>query len=337
MSFSAKWLWRNAQDYIFITLGTLLYAVGYCSFVLPERVVIGGVTGLGSIVYFLTGWPFAIGVVQYSINILLLFFAWKVVGKRFVMHTIFGATMLSVFITIMPFLLPHTIQADGAFVVLPLIEGQSFMNVVIGALMAGAGLGLVFIHNGSTGGSDIVAAMVAHKTNAGVGRVLLYVDFCIICSSFLIFHEVPSVVYGFIYLLLVSYMVDLVINTNRQAVQFTIFSHHWEQIAQAISIYARRGVTVVDGMGWFTQHPTKILLVYARKIEAVTIYRIIKSIDPDAFVAQGNVSGVYGNGFDHIKIKDDQNLAKEVKNIAAEPVLPHTDSPLNQTPQSNSK
>lgn len=301
-----------------ITFGALCYAFGYCAFVLPEKVVIGGVTGLGSIVFYLTGWPFAIGVVQYGINLCLLCMAWKIVGKRFVFHTIFGATMLSVFMTIMPFILPHIIEANGAFVPVPLIQGQSFMNVTIGALIAGAGLGLVFIHNGSTGGTDIVAAMVARKTNAAIGRIILYVDFCIICSSFLIFHEIPSVVYGFIYLILVSYMVDLIINSNRQAVQFTIFSPEWEKIAHAISSYAHRGVTMVDAMGWYTHKPTKILMVYARKIESVTIYRIIKSIDPDAFVAQGNVSGVYGTGFDHIKIKDDERLTEEVKKVISE-------------------
>lgn len=318
MQLNPKNLWRSGRDYIMITFGAALYAFGYCSFVLPEKVVIGGVTGLGSIVFFLTGWPFAIGLVQYGINFLLLCMAWKIVGKRFVFHTIYGATMLSVFMTIMPFLLPHTIDATGGFVPQALIPGESFMNVAIGALLAGTGLGLVFIHNGSTGGTDIVAAMVAQKTNAAIGRIILYVDFCIICSSFLIFHQIPSVVYGFIYLILVSYMVDLIINTNRQAVQFTIFSPAWDKIAQAINVYAHRGVTVIDGMGWYTHKPTKILMVYARKIEAVTIYRIIKSIDPDAFVSQGNVSGVYGRGFDHIHLKDDENLTREVKKVLNE-------------------
>ncbi|MDE6545491.1 MAG: YitT family protein, partial [Paramuribaculum sp.] len=100
-----------------------------------------------------------------------------------------------------------------------------------------------------------------------------------------------------------SYTCDLVINTNRQAVQFTIISRHWNAIAAAIGTDAKRGCTVVDGHGWYTGRPIKILMVFCRKIEAMTIFRIVKSIDPEAFISQGNVNGVYGNGFDTIKVK----------------------------------
>lgn len=295
---------RAFRDYAFITLGTFLVAVGYCVFVLPEKVVIGGVTGIGSIVYFITGWPLAIGVVQYGINLLLLGIAWKIVGGRFVRGTIFGATMMSLFMMFIPMLMPHVTAPDGAYTILPLVPDQAFMNVIIGALISGIGLGMVFINGGSTGGTDIVATIVSQKTNAGVGRVMLYVDFCIISSSFLIFHELPSVVYGFIYLLIATYMVDLVIGHNRQSVQLTIFSPHWKEIAQTVSTYGRRGVTVVEAMGWYTQKPTKMLLIYVRRSEAITIYRIVKSIDPDAFAVQTQVSAVYGRGFDHLHLKD---------------------------------
>lgn len=313
MTLTAKNLWRSSQDYIFITFGTLLYAFGYAAFVLPQHVVIGGVTGLGSIVFFLTGNPFFLGLTPYAINIILLIFAWRTVGKDFVYHTIYGATTITLFITLAPFILPHTITPEGGYNLLPLVEGEPFMNVIIGALLGGLGLGLVFVHNGSTGGTDIVAAMVSRRSNVSVGRVLMYVDFCIISSSFLIFHQINSVIYGIIFLLGVSYMCDVVINSNRQAVQFTIFSPRWEKIATAINTYAHRGVTVVDAMGWYSKTETKMLIVMARKIESVTIYRIIKSIDPDAFVTQGNVRGVYGNGFDHVKIKDDNKLIQELE------------------------
>lgn len=313
MQLTAKGLWRSSQDYIFITFGTLLYAFGYAAFVLPEKVVIGGVTGLGSIVFFLTGNPFFLGLTPYAINIILLIFAWKLVGKGFVYHTIFGATTITLFVTMFPFILPHQVTPDGQFIIEPLVQGEPFMNVIIGALLGGFGLGTVFIHNGSTGGTDIVAAMVSRHSNVSIGRVLLYVDFCIISSSFLIFHQINAVVYGIIFLILVAYMCDLVINSNRQAVQFTIFSPKWEKIATAINTYAHRGVTVIDAIGWYSKTQTKMLIVMARKIESVTIYRIIKSIDPDAFVTQGNVRGVYGNGFDHVKIKDDEKLIKELQ------------------------
>lgn len=318
MSMALGSRWRQLQDYIMITLGTFLAALGICAFILPEKVVVGGVTGIGTIVYYATGWPLAIGVVQYGINLVLLVFAWFTVGKRFVGNTIYGATMLSVFIAVIPYILPHTVNPDGSFLIQSLVPGQPFMNIIIGSLFEGIGLGLVLASGGSTGGTDIVATMVVRKSNVSIGRIMLLVDCCIISSSFIIFREVPTVVYGYINLILSTYMVDMVINTNRQTIQFTIFSKDWEDIAKAIGNYQKRGVTIIDGMGWYARKSMKILLVYSRKSERISIYRIIKSIDPDAFVSQANVSSVYGKGFDHIHLKDDEELTREVKKVVEE-------------------
>ncbi len=282
-------LWRVGRDYFFITFGMALYAFGFCGFILPEKVVIGGLAGIGTIVYFLTGIPVAI--TQYALNLLLLAIAYKVVGKQFVLGTIYGATMISVFVGIFQPLL-----ANG-------FTNEPFMNVVIGGACAGMGVGIAFTHNGSSGGTDIVAAMVSKYTNVTIGRMMLYSDCIIISSSFLIFHQADKVVYGFVVLVLASYMADMVVNTNRQAVQFTIFSKKWEEIATAINNEAHRGCTVLTGMGWYSKQEVKVLLVMCRKIESVTISRIIKSIDPDAFTTQANVNGVYGKGFDELKVK----------------------------------
>lgn len=283
-------LWRTTRDYIFITLGMAIYALGFCAFILPQKVVIGGVAGLGTIAYFTLGVPVA--VAQYALNLMLLAIAYRVVGKKFVLGTIFGATMISVWVGIFQ----------------PLFEGvritdEPFMNIVIGGILAGIGVGVAFTHNGSSGGTDIVAAMVSKHTNVSVGRTMLYTDFFIISSSYFIFHKLDLVVYGFIVLALTSYTADMIINTNRQAVQFTIFSKKWQEIATAINNEAKRGCTVLTGMGWYSKQEVKVLLVMCRKIEAVTISRIIKSIDPLAFTTQANVNGVYGKGFDELKVK----------------------------------
>lgn len=283
-------LWRTTRDYIFITLGMAIYALGFCAFILPQKVVIGGVAGLGTIAYFTLGVPVA--VAQYALNLMLLAIAYRVVGKKFVLGTIFGATMISVWVGIFQ----------------PLFEGvritdEPFMNIVIGGILAGIGVGVAFTHNGSSGGTDIVAGMVSKHTNVSVGRTMLYTDFFIISSSYFIFHKLDLVVYGFIVLALTSYTADMIINTNRQAVQFTIFSKKWQEIATAINNEAKRGCTVLTGMGWYSKQEVKVLLVMCRKIEAVTISRIIKSIDPLAFTTQANVNGVYGKGFDELKVK----------------------------------
>ena len=289
MALSKTKLWVTAKDYIFITLGIALYAFGFSAFIFPEKVVIGGLAGVGTIIYFLTGIPVAVS--QFGINMALLMMAYRIVGKQFVLGTIYGATMISVFVGI------FTPLFEGGF------TNEPFMNITIGGVLCGLGIGTAFVHNGSSGGTDIIAAMASKKSNVSIGRMMLYTDVVIISSSFFLFHHLDKMVFGFVVLFLVSYMADLVVNTNRQAVQFTIFSRHWQEIATAINNDAHRGCTVLNGMGFYSKGEVKILLVMCRKIESVTISRIIKSIDPDAFVTQANVNGVYGKGFDELKVK----------------------------------
>lgn len=301
MQSSGKQLWISAKDYIMIILGIAIYSFGFCAFILPEKVVIGGVAGIGSLVYFASQeyLPFEIpvAITQYALNLILLAFAFKIVGRQFVIRTVFGATVISLMIGVMQPLF-HDLLGGR-----PLVEGQTFMNIIIGGICCGAGIGLAFIHNGSTGGTDIVAAMVSKKTNVSIGRTMLYTDFCIISSSYILFQDPNKIVYGLVVLFIASWVADQIINTNRQAIQFTIFSPLWEEIATAINNEANRGCTVLDGTGWYSKQNVKVLLVMCRKIEAVTIFRIIKSIDKDAFITQANVNGVYGKGFDQIKLK----------------------------------
>ena len=289
MPVSKQKIWITFKDYVMMTLGIALYAFGFCGFILPQKVVIGGLAGVGTIVYFLTDIPVA--VTQLAINLVLLAMAYRIVGRQFVLGTLYGAVMISVFVGLFQPLFPHA------------LTDEPFMNVVIGGTICGLGIGTAFIHNGSTGGTDVIAAMVSKHTNVTVGRTMLYTDVVIISSSYFLFHHLDQMVFGFVVLFLVSYMADMVINTNRQAVQFTIFSRHWEEIAKAINNEAHRGCTVFTGEGWYSKCEVKMLLVMCRKIEAVTISKIVKSIDPNAFLTQANVNGVYGKGFDELKVK----------------------------------
>lgn len=296
MNFNRRNILTMGRDYVMIVFGIMLYAFGFTAFIFPEKIVIGGMAGFSTIVYFVTekfvGYGVPVAVSSYTFNLILLAFACRTVGKLFVWRTIFGATVLSLGIGLLTPLFPE-----------PLISGQPFMCAIIGAICMGMGIGIVFVHNGSSAGTDIIAAMVAKKSNVTIGRMMLYVDVCIISSSLILFGQVDKVVYGFVVLVIMSYVCDMVINTNRQAVQFTIISSHWDEIAAAINNEAKRGCTVIEGTGWYTRQSVKILMVFCRKIEAVTIFRIIKSIDPEAFISQGNVNGVYGRGFDTIKYK----------------------------------
>lgn len=297
-------LMSNAKDYAVILFGLMLYAIGFTAFILPHEVVIGGVAGVSTLVYFASGRLIPVAITQYATNLILLAMAFKVVGKTFVLRTMFGATFISLFIGVLENFfnnLSHPLMQDTA------------ISVILGGILCGMGVGLVFIHNGSSGGTDIVAAMVSKVSNVSIGRTIIFVDMSIVaCSIFLPFEgtlqerieaRIPLMVYGFIVTFIIAYMCDMIINTNRQATQFVIFSHKWEEIAQRINSEAHRGVTVMDGMGWYSKQDVKVLLVWCRKIESVTIFRIVKSIDEDAFITQSNVNGVYGKGFDTMKVK----------------------------------
>ena len=314
----------QSKDYIMIILGLLCYSIGFSAFILPHKVVIGGLSGVGTLIYFATDGMIPVSVSIYACNIVLLALAYRVVGKQFVLRTIFGVTVVALGIgaTENIFMsLPHALVPDRV------------VSLLLGAILCGLGIGTAFVHNGSSGGTDIVAAMVSKVSNVSIGRTMVYTDILIVCTSiFLPFDgsieqrieaRIPTIVYGIMVTFVVSYMTDQVINGNRKATQFMIFSPKWKEIADRILSEANRGVTVMDGTGWYTKKDQKILIVYCRKIESITIFRIIKAIDGDAFVTQGAVNGVYGEGFDHVKIK--------LKNQKSAPV-PETEDPSASLP-----
>lgn len=298
-----KLTWMDARDYLFIILGLALYAFGFTALILPHKVVMGGMAGLGSVVYFATQrlheaghFPMAIpvGITMYAVNFMLLMMAFRIVDRTFVVRTLFGMTLLSV---IVYFFQP--IFSD-----LNMLRDDRTLSLILGSSIMGIGIGTVFIHNGSSGGTDIIAAMVSKRSNATIGRTMMVCDFFIVGSAYFVLgYPLSEIVYGMLVTVMTGYMCDLIINSNRQAVQFTIFSPKWEEIATAINNDANRGCTVINGMGWYSKQDVKMLLVMCRKIESVTIYRIVKSIDNDALITQANVNGVYGKGFDTLKLK----------------------------------
>lgn len=282
----------NIREYIFIALGLFLYAGAWKAFLLPHQITGGGVTGIGALVYYATGLP--ISVTFFSINAVLLIIAIRTIGIKFSLRTIYGVGILTIFFSVIP-------QAPvGTFVG----EKEDFMACVLGGLLSGAGIGIVFLSNGSSGGTDIIAKVVNKYRNITLGRILLYCDVLIISSSyFLEIGSIERIVYGLTQLTVSTVAVDMVINGVRQSVQFFIFSKEYEQIATRINDEVHRGVTILDGMGWYSKQPVKVITVIARKNESIRIFRIVKDIDPNAFISQSSAIGVYGEGFDVIKSK----------------------------------
>lgn len=308
MQLNKQQTWNVVKDYFMIIVGLVLYAIGFCGFILPKGIVMGGLAGVASLIYFQFNVPVAISF--YTLNIILLAIAYKLVGLQFVLKTIFGATFLSIFLGI----------AQPLFEAFPIFLEETFMDCIIGAVLCGTGVGLAFVHNGSTGGTDIVAAMVSKYRQVSVGRMVLYVDLIVISSSYLIYQDLDRVIYGYVVLVFQSFMIDQVVNNNRQAVQFTIFSKHWDKIATAVNHEVHRGCTILDGTGWYTKQEIKMLLIFCRKMEALQIYRIIKLIDPHAFVSQANVNTIYGKGFDvnKVKMKKLRDLPPELVEMASQ-------------------
>ncbi len=284
--------WITIREYVLITFGLLMYAFAWKGFLLPHQITGGGVTGIGAIVYYATGIP--IFLTYFSINLILLIAALKIIGFKFSVRTIYGVIAITLFFAVIP-------QAKTGTFVAP---NDNFMACVLGGLISGTGLGIVFLNNGSSGGTDIIAKIVNKYRNITLGRVLLYCDVLIICSSyFFSFGSLEKVVYGLTNMAIANLSIDMVINGVRQSVQFFIFSKEYDKIATRINEEIHRGATILEGTGWYSKQPVKVVTVIARKNESQRIFRIVKEVDPDAFVSQSSVIAVYGKGFDVMKTK----------------------------------
>jgi len=290
MASSFKKIYHPIKDYVYIFLGTVLYAFGFNAFILSNEIVMGGLTGIASLLFYVTKIPVSISYA--AVNVILLVFAYKLLGRRFVINSLFGIASLTFTLMFFEWLLKGK----------PLIEGEPFMSIILGGALCGVGLGIVFAANGSTGGTDIVGAVINKHRNISIGRALIYCDLVIIACSYLVFHDAEKIVFGYVVMFSEMYVLDHVLNANTQSVQFFIFSPKHEEIVDVIISELGRGCTILDGQGGYTKEPLKVIVLLAKKKESAMIFRIIKSIDKQAFISQSNVQGVYGEGFDRIKI-----------------------------------
>jgi len=276
------------KDYAAIFVGLALYALGLIGFIKPGGIVTGGLAGIALLVEY--AWGIPMQYTYFLVNCCLLIVALKLLGVKFLVKTIYGVIVLTFLLTI-----------GQIYITEPIVKGEPLLSGVIGAMMCGTGIGLVFSSNGSTGGTDIIVAIINKYRNIAFGRGMLLCDFVIICSSYFLFQDYQKIVYGLIVMGVMTYCIDMVINGFRQSVQVLVFSEKYATIASAINHELRRGCTVLDGTGWYSQKPTKVIIVLAKRSESLELFRLIKSIDEKAFISQSTVRGVYGEGFDKIK------------------------------------
>ena len=275
------------KDYFIMFLGLSLYTLSWTLFLVPAQITGGGISGLAAVIFYSTKIP--IGLTFFAINVVLVAIAMKVLGASFGIKTIFSMIVLSVLFAIPQDLFPGAIIDDN------------FLSAVLGGMLGGVGIGLVFSRGGSTGGTDIIAMIINKYRNISPGRIIMYCDVIIIGSSYFLVHSLDKMVYGFVSMAVVSYTLDAYLSGSNASAQIFIFSPKYEEIAYFINNESMRGVTVLSGTGWYTQQDVKVLMTIVRKKETSMLFRKIKEIDSDAFISMASVMGVYGQGFDKIK------------------------------------
>ena len=297
-----------AKEYLLITVGVTLYALGWALFLTPNHMIGGGVTGFASIIDYAFG--IDIAITYFVLNIILLIVGTKVLGTGFGFKTIYAIFMTS-------FMLAVTKEFIPADFVTEFSQDSKIVCTVLGGIMAGVGIGLSMSQGGSTGGTDIIALVWCKFKPASPGRVILIIDLIIITSSLLFpsyadeaatqlipFNEkIAIVVYGLMQVTVCGYAIDLYISGSKQSVQVFIFTKKVEEMADALAFDMKRGVTMIPAKGWFSKEDKQVLMVVTRKTDLNLLLRYVKSIDPDAFLSVSSVMGVYGQGFDTIKVK----------------------------------
>ena len=300
-----KSFWRSIKEYVIITIGLLSYVLGWTLFLVPNNLIGGGVTGIASIVQYATG--IKIGYTYFVVNVGLLIAALFVLGKGFGGKTVYAIILASLGMNVMQAVIPEDIVTILA------TDNGKLMSTIMGGILAGVGMGMTMSQGGSTGGTDIIALIVNKYRNVSPGRMILFMDVAIILSSMLVpsytsdgslmpwADKITTVVYGFILVVIVSTVLDLYLSGSRQSVQLFILSQKFDQIADAITNDLHRGVTVLDGKGWYTKNDVKVVMVITRKTDLNVLLKYINAIDSNAFISVSSVTGVYGKGFDTIK------------------------------------
>lgn len=275
------------KDYTIMFVGLILYVLSWTLFLIPAQITGGGISGLAAVIFYSTKIP--MGFTYFAINVVLISIALKVLGPNFGVKTVFNMVALTLLFAIPQKYFPGALIQDN------------FLSAVLGGMMGGVGIGLVFSRGGSTGGTDIIAMIINKYRNISPGRIILYCDVIIISSSFFLVHSIEKMVYGFVSMAVISYTLDAFLSGSNASAQIFIFSPKYEEIADFINTESVRGVTVIDGTGWYTQQDVKILMTIVRKKETSVIFRKVKEIDPNAFISMGSVMGVYGKGFDKLR------------------------------------
>lgn len=284
-------------DYFLISVGTLIFCLAWTSFIQPNSLTSGGLTGLCTIIQYATNGLIPIGITYPLINGALLIMGFLTLGRSFGFKTIYVIILSSVLFSVLP-------NFDGEVwpLNLQVLIDNKLLVVMVGALMESVGIGLVMLRGGSTGGTDIVAMMINKYWPISPGKVYLYSDLFIIASLLLVpGKSIEDLMYAYLLMLGFSFGIDYVLLGNKSSVQILVFSSKYEQIADHMIHNVRRGVTALQSVGWYSKKDSKVLLIISRKYQMNEVVNEIKRIDKKAFISVSTAMSVYGEGFEEVK------------------------------------
>ena len=298
------------KDLVLITIGVAIYAFAWTGISNPANGLGGGATGFARLVCELTGGVdgggIPIGITFFIFNAVFLTICVLLLGAKFGIKTIYAILMTSVLMTLFEGILPR----EGIF---PELAQDPLLSSVLGGIVMGIGVASCLLMGGSTGGSDLIAMIVTRYFNLSYSQVVVFVDVFIIGASYFVFGgNIMITIYGFLTTAVFGYASNLVLSGDKQSLQIFVFSKEYDKIADVVSNTLERGVTLLNGTGYYSKQDVKIVMIVCRKNELGMMMRAIKGVDSKAFISVANVMGVYGEGFDKYKIAGKKEL-KAVK------------------------
>ncbi|MCQ2146693.1 MAG: YitT family protein [Bacteroidales bacterium] len=311
MALLRKSIKETVWDYLVLFLGTIIYCIAWESFLIPNDIASGGLTGACTIIQIATGGAIPVSTSFFVLNTLLLLIAFLVLGKGFGIRSVFCILLSSLIFKVMPSF-EWLKCVEGQFLYL----GNKFVVALIGGLLESVGVGIILSRDGSTGGSDIVAMMLNKFWPISPGKFYLFSDLFIIATILLVpGRTFQDMVFGYVAMITFSFMVDFVLLGRKSTAQVLIFSEKYTEIADYIINVLDRGVTAINCIGWYTQKDRKVLLIIIRKYQIHDMTKVIKQIDPNAFMSVAPASSVFGEGFEEIKtgMSDLKNVVPGVK------------------------
>lgn len=284
------------KEYVIMTIGMCIYSFGWIGCVLPAKSTSGAASGLAIVISTALentmGWDVKIGTIVFIINATLLIISGFVLGWNFGIKTIWCILALSLSMNCWQEILPAE----------DFLHIDRFLSMVVGGVITGVGVAMALMQGGSAGGTDIVAMIINKFRSISYGRIIFVLDLLIIASSLTVGFTIDAAIYGYIMTLVFGYTVDMVLAGNKQSSQVFIISPRYEEITRVLNMELGRGVTLLDAEGGYSHNHSKMVMVVCNNRETPAILKYVKEIDPDAFMTVGSVMGVYGRGFQPIKL-----------------------------------